>query len=67
MDEDLRMDITQLKKQFPDDLKAEQDKYENLLLLCSEKLPRMKIFLLQAGVDAGTYILRFRTFMTWYV
>ena len=56
MEKRIRVEIIQMRKLFPNDLKAQQEKLENLLTLCSKKKAwNMKDFLLQAGVDSGTY------------
>ena len=54
MEKRIRVEIIQMRKLFPNDLKAQQEKLENLLTLCSKKKAwNMKDFLLQAGVDSG--------------
>ena len=56
MEKRTRMEIIQMRKLFPNDLKVQQERLENLLTLCSKKKAwNMKDFLLQAGVDSGTY------------
>ena len=47
--------ITELRKESPEELEKQQEKYESLILLSASEGIRtnMKIFLIQAGVDAG--------------